>query len=966
MKQSRGNKKIFLSILLPALLVVGLLACLVFLQIRTKTQIESLPVAEIGEWARMSREISAHLSISIVAAILAFLLGFSMFAGVLLSAKRRRREAEGEQKKHIDELTTDELTGLYSQQGFEYKAQKAVSKLPEDKLCAMVSFEIIAFRSFNALYGFDKGDKLLKDIAAVALKNSRPGEICGHLFADRFVWLMYGESIDEIRARLENSYYTIREKQLPFFLCAGVYIIEDRAMSVSSMVDKASMAKETVKGNFTLGVAIYDDTMLECQLEDAELVANMMHGITNGEFVDFYQAKYRTDLETVAGAEALVRWQKPNGELISPGRFISLFEKNGFIRKLDLYMLDKVCRMLRDRLDKNEDTVPVSVNFSRVHIYDPAFPDTVNEVIKKYKIPPELIEIELTESAFLTEADALNGAVDRLHGFGFSVAIDDFGSGYSSLNMLKDVPVDVLKIDMRFLEGFEKGGKVGTVLTSVVRMAKWLGVPVVAEGVETKAQVDFLRSLGCNMVQGYYYARPTTRGDFEKLLNKGKSAPEPKETATAITLEGINAALGGDSLITSLMDGIVGGFGLYELAGDRLEAIRVNKGYYELMGYPDMASFDKTSFNVIDRVYPTDKEHFLTACRDAVKTGIVQSFSASRYIYSGALRQFRGLMKHIGGSEEKPLVCITFLDATETLKAERERELGKYSDALYGIYDTLYEFNFETNVVRRLSSNGMRNSEKCMHLDRLEKRWFGKILYQDDRLMIEGITEELRRGTIKLPFTEEYRINTPEGVRWLCSSIVEISGGSFLLCSLDITEKKQLEAFVNSMEGLHKRMERDMTTGVLGPDTSESFIRERFRLDDTNSISALMLFSVEDFDKLGAALGPVTTNAFLKECAQGIKGCFKEQDVIGRFEDDKFIVLMSGITTSSIAVTKAVRAQTVLSEISLPEELSADYRVGISLVLPGKRSFEQAIAKTRDALAKARESGENRCVMYEE
>ena len=930
-------------------------------------EISGCYIMTMTDMSLLDSAVSEHTKNLRLSSAIALLLLLALLAVIIYWVMRRFRELKKEEERFLELVNVDELTGLYTKRGFESHARQALDIIPEDKCCAMVSFEIVAFRSFNALYGFDKGDELLSRIAEVARSYMKPNEVCGHLFADRFAWLMYGESIEEIKATLERAYYTIKETQLPFFLCSGVYEISDRGMLISSMMDKASVAKETVKGNFSLGIAVYDDSMLECQLEDAELVANMINGLNNGEFVDFYQAKYRTDSETVAGAEALVRWKKPNGEIIPPGRFIALFEKNGFIRKLDFYMLERVCLMLKERMEKNEELVPISVNFSRVHIYDSGFPETVREIVKKSGVPEKYIEIELTESAFFNETDALNDAVNRLHKYGFSVAIDDFGSGYSSLNMLKDVSVDVLKIDMRFLEGFERGGKVGTVVTSVVRMAKWLGIPVVAEGVETKEQVEFLRSLGCDMVQGYFFARPIARGDFEKLLNKAEStAPVKQPLPETITLDGINAVLGGDSLLTSLMDGMVGGFGLYELSDNRLEAIRVNRRYYELMGYPDLASFSKASFNVIEQIYVADQLPLLNCCRAAVSKGTVQSFSVRRYNYSGKLMHIKGLIKRIGGSDEKPLLCITFLDATESLRAEQERELNKYSDALYSIYDEIYEFNFETNLFRLLSYNHVRRVFKTYALNTAEKKWLDKVVYSDDRLMIEGLIGELRNGTIKLPFSEEYRINTPKGVRWVTSSVVSVSGGSHLLCSLDITEKKQLEEFVASMEGLHHKMDLDMITGVLSTDTSDSFIRERFRLDDTSSISALMLFSIENFSGIVGKLGWTTANTLLKEAAQQIKGSFKEQDVVGRFEDDKFIVLMSGINTSSIAITKAIKAQSAVNDIKLPEGVIVDCCVGISLVTPLNRDYDNAVRNAQTALEQARKDSVNRCVLHEE
>lgn len=946
MKQNK--KKSLVSFLRSVLLAAGILVCIVIFAI-SLTEILA-GSADSGKYA-------------VMAAVLASVLILAMLAETILC---RRRKLQNENRKYFNELMIDELTGIYTLRGFEHAAKRAMGKLPENKFCAMVSFEILSFHTFNALYGFDKGDELLKDIAVTAIKNANPGEVCGHIFADRFVWLMYDESLEALKERMQCGYREARSRQLPFFLCSGVYEITDKSEDISSMVDKASIAKDTIKDNYTAPFAVYDSSMLETQMEDAELLANTMKGIENGEFVDYYQAKYRTDSETVAGAEALVRWKKPDGEIVSPGRFIDLFEKNGFIRRLDLYMLEKVCRMLRDRLNNSEEVVPISVNFSRVHIYDPGFPETVNAILKEYGISPKYIEIELTESAFLIEADALNSAVDRLHKFGLTVAIDDFGSGYSSLNMLKDVPVDVLKIDMRFLEGFENGGRVGTVVTSVVRMAKWLGIPVVAEGVETRAQVDFLRSLGCDIVQGYFFAHPIPREDFEKLLNNCGQRPEPKKELPAVTLESINAIFGGDSLVTALMDGMVGGFGLYELSGERVEAIRVNRSYHELMGYPSISDFDKDSFNVTEKIYPPDRELFLKACHAAVDGDKVENITVRRRSFRGDVLNFKGMIKHIGGSEEKPLLCITFIDATESMKAARERELNKYSEALYGIFGEIYEISYEYKTFRLLCSDMFSRKEESMPLDKAEEIWFNKIIYHEDRSMAEGLTDDIKRGVIKMPFSEEFRINTKNGVRWIRSSMVGVSEGTFLLCSLDITEKKEIEAFIQSMEGLHKRMERDSTTGVLVGDTSEAFIRERLRLDETNSLSALILFAIEDFQTVSETLGGLTANSLLKECAQRIKNSFKEQDVVGRFGEEKFVVLMSGIASTSIALTKAIKAQSAINEISLPEGLKTDCRVGISIIFPGNRDFDAAMEKTRAALRQAEQNNVNRCVLFEE
>ena len=575
-------------------------------------------------------------------------------------------------------------------------------------------------------------------------------------------------------------------------------------MSVAEMTDYASIAKNTIKYKFTTGIAIYDDSMLECQQEDAELVGSMMSGLENGEFIAYYQPKYSLNSECITSAEALVRWKKPDGEIIMPGRFIELFEKNGFIRHLDYYMFENVCAMLHETLDAGHPIVPISVNFSRVHLYDAHFPDRIASIAKKYGVDTKYLVVELTESAFIMEGQALIDIVQCLHAHGFAVAIDDFGSGFSSLNMLKDVDVDELKIDMKFLEGFERGGKVGTVVTSVIRMAKWLGIPAVAEGVETREQIDFLRTLGCDMIQGYYYSRPIPREEFEAKLESNESIVSKTDAPAAITVDNINAVLGADSLVTSLIDGILGGFGFYAFSNDRLEAIRVNKAYLELLGYPDMGAFSMHSLNVLTQVYPPDVQPLIEAVREAVQTDKVRRLELRRINYGGSIGQYRCYIKSVGGTAEEPLVCLSFIDATERLRAEREKELDKFSNALYSIFDDIYEFNYSTNVFRVLNQGKQRCTSAPDDLLRRERNWLDNIVYPADRGSIEALVEDARAERANFPMTIEYRVRREDGLRWVSSTMVEISGGSFLMCTADITQKKNFEQLVERMETVYR------------------------------------------------------------------------------------------------------------------------------------------------------------------
>lgn len=755
------------------------------------------------------------------------LFALALIAFCVLGARKRIMKLRKENSEFIKEGTIDRLTGLFNKPGFEIEASKALSKLPKERACAVVAFEVVSFRTYNELYGYVAGDALLKTIAEIARKYKNSGDVVGRLYSDHFVWFIDDEDSEQIFSTLRNAIRATGNTDLPFFLCAGIYVIEDRGISVPEMIDKASIAKNTIKYSFGTGIKIYDDSMLECQLQDAVMVGSMMQGLQNGEFIEYYQPKYNTDTEAVVGAEALVRWKKPDGEIITPKRFIGLFERNGFIRKLDFYMFERVCSFLAEAKANNKTVLPVSVNFSRVHLHDFHFPERLLALTKKYGVDPKNLEIELTESAFVMEAKDIRAFVDKLHKYGFLVAIDDFGSGFSSLNMLKDFDVDTIKIDTKFLEGFERGGKVGTIVTAVIRLSKWLGNPVVAEGVETREQLDFLRTLGCEMIQGYYYSYPLPRDEYEKLLEQKSFIRKIEDKRSSVTLSSIDAVLGGDSLATSLLEGIPGGLGIYELSGDRLEAIRVNHTYYEMLGYPDTASFREDSLNVIKQVYPPDVDKLLDACNRAVKTRDMQKITAHRYKYGGELAHHDCLIKYIGGTQDKPLLCMTFVDATERLRIDREKELSKYCDALHGIFDEIFEFNYMADTLSLLSRDHVKCNEATRNLKDAEKYWIENLIHPDDRERIEDFIFLARADEIKLPLSSDYRIIRNGEIRWISASVVSIAGGSYLLCKLDVTQKKQLEILFENMENLRNSTQQSIIADVFNSYAAGKLTKEK-------------------------------------------------------------------------------------------------------------------------------------------
>ncbi|MEG0804574.1 MAG: EAL domain-containing protein, partial [Pygmaiobacter sp.] len=363
-------------------------------------------------------------------------------------------------------------------------------------------------------------------------------------------------------------------------LAFGVYPVDGVCAPVDVMCDRANIAIRKVKGNYNQHIAYYDAEMRSALMAEQTVLNEMEWALETQQFILYFQPKYDLPTGAIIGAEALVRWQHPQKGLILPGAFIPVFENNGFITRLDGYVWERTCQVLQGWLAAGAHPLPVSVNISRVNFYDPTLCDRLVALVKQYELTPNLLELELTESAYTENPQQLIAVTKELQRNGFVILMDDFGSGYSSLNMLKDVPVDILKIDLGFLECNANAGRGCNILSSVVRMAKWLDIPVIAEGVETCEQVNFLRGIGCNSAQGYYYSKPVPQDVYEALLAKQDSTvPEFPSVSPVCENFDLSELLNPHSTINLLFNSFSDSVGIYEFYGEKLEALRVNEGY---------------------------------------------------------------------------------------------------------------------------------------------------------------------------------------------------------------------------------------------------------------------------------------------------------------------------------------------------------------------------------------------------
>ena len=425
-------------------------------------------------------------------------------------------EQKNEELRYL--LEHDALTGLYNRSTFCRKTADFLRQNPNGTY-NMVQFDIERFKVINELYGNFMGDRILLLIAEGLQKCLKDKGTYGRLEADHFaVCLPAGtEELQYVREQMDKSLASVKIEQ-KINLYYGVYTVEDRDMSVDLMCDRANLALRTVKGNSNRSYAVYNDELHQVVLSEQQLTNSMEEALLQRQFEVYYQPVVDLKTGEVVSAEALVRWNHQEKGMVSPGFFIPFFEHNGFIIKLDAYIREEVCRNIMELGRRGLNCVPVSVNVSRLEFYDPNLCRSIIDLTERYRLEPGMMRLEITESAYTDNPQQLLAAMKELQNYGFQVLMDDFGSGYSSLNMLKDVPVDILKMDMKFLENQGISGRGPEILASLVRMAKKLGMHTIAEGIETKEQGDFLRSVGCEYGQGYYYARPMPADAFTNLL----------------------------------------------------------------------------------------------------------------------------------------------------------------------------------------------------------------------------------------------------------------------------------------------------------------------------------------------------------------------------------------------------------------------------------------------------------------
>lgn len=422
----------------------------------------------------------------------------------------------------MNELKFDSLTGLYTKGYLFNEMRKVLAEDPNGEYAIVVTnFE--NFKLYNDIYGIKKGDALLAKFGKDARSSLQDKDLAGRYASDRFVFMTEKKKSEKILNSITNDTEILRHSMGEgVSIRIGIYEIHDTSIEIEQMVDRAFLAADSIKGHYNDLVAFYDDQLRSQLLYEQTLTSTMAEGIEKEQFLVYLQPKYDIATNRLAGAEALVRWDHPIYGLIYPGSFIPMFEQNGFITTLDYYIWEKTCQIIHKWKECGYPLFPVSVNVSRADIYHPDLCEKLVGLIHEYGIKPEELHLEVTESAYTENPDQLLKTVEKLHSEGFIIEMDDFGSGYSSLNMLNQMKIDILKLDMKFIQNETSKPNEKSILNFVVNLAKWMKLNVVAEGVETDMQLEKLRAIGCDYAQGFLFAKPMPENQYCELLGKYK------------------------------------------------------------------------------------------------------------------------------------------------------------------------------------------------------------------------------------------------------------------------------------------------------------------------------------------------------------------------------------------------------------------------------------------------------------
>ncbi|MEG1887426.1 MAG: EAL domain-containing protein, partial [Oscillospiraceae bacterium] len=843
-------------------------------------------------------------------------------------------------------------------------------------------FDVDRFQLINSFFGTAEGDNLLKYIANRLADDAKKSEksTYGRIGSD-IVGLCLPYDKNKIDDMVRASKKTLAQYNTNYDIVPsiGIYVIDDNKVSVEEMYNRATLAAKTCKGNYVDFYAYYNESMSAALTTEQEITNDMNFALENGQFEIYLQPQYNIHTNLPCGAEALVRWMHPQKGMLSPGVFIPVFERNGFITKLDYYVWEEACRCLCARKKRGIKPYPISVNVSRVNIYNPNLPETLMELVNKYQIEPSLLHLELTESAYTDNPTAMKKAMTQLQGHGFSIMMDDFGSGYSSLSLLKDIAIDILKIDMQFLSQADSPGRGENIIASVIRMAKWLNIPVIAEGAETAEQVDFLRSVGCDFVQGYYFARPMPIKEYEQLcidlsLSLQNMMDKNYDSYRYDDLFAVNQDT--EQLFNNTMQPAA----IYEFVDDRIEIIRVNEAYYNLLGQEDMSANAPEILNMMDDEH---KATLLKAFHTCAETQKPTECEYMRRRKTGNQIWIHSQLSYASVVGDKKILIGELTDIT--MRKELDEELQKYRTSLLSINHNINtvlivdDAAINRIVLKKILQDKFEfleaeNGQEAIEVTENNKNQIDLILLDISMPVMDG-KEFLR-----------YKKNSPEldGIPVIIitaddSPAQQIS--TFTLGANDYIVKPfipevvtrrvnnvlesnyRFKEMVKEYNTMSQQVKIDLMSGLFNRISAEEMIEEH--LKSTTGMCAMIMIDIDNFKKINDSCGHDYGDKVICAVADKLRLAFEQEDVIARMGGDEFAVFIKDIPDTETVVDKAHQFCQSMSDIKIDgNNAEITCSAGVAGMSEQANTFETLYRNADKALYNAKCHGRNTVSVY--
>lgn len=847
----------------------------------------------------------------------------------------------------INTIERDMLTSLYTKEAF-YTRAAALMQYDRSNIFDIVCTDIENFRLVNDLYGETEGDNLLCTIAESldAIVGS-VGGIVGRLGGDVFLAIM--PVLDQLQWQefVEEFQSSLKESRLPTAvqLKYGIYRTMDRSISIRAMCDRAQQALNSIKGKYGASHAYYDEDMGNRRKYETELASTMREALSSGQFAVYYQPKYELETEKIIGAEALVRWLHPEKGMIFPGEFIPLFESNGFITQMDFYVWEMVCKSLSSWINAGNTPLPVSVNVSRIDIYNESLPDMLMGLVQKYKIPPKLFHLEITETAYVKNQQQLIYILNQLKKCGFIIEMDDFGSGFSSLTMLTEIPVDVIKLDMSLMASRKKNKKSASALRFIVNLARELGIPVIAEGIETRDDLNFLKALKCKYGQGYFFSKPVAVETYEKLMLANESILA-FENAKAPAAEEASSRI-----IESAFRGFPCGLASFEMESGVLHSC--NDTFAGILGY-ETPKLLIDAQPIIENLFAPE---FHDTCRSMMQKlgnkimSTVEAFGVAAETAGGSETRCTLMLKRVQLDGAERIVALLSNIAGENA------EFGSYNDLkaiIGGMPGELVKFRADNHQIDFLSEN-ISSLNGCGVKDTLLKcdGCFDKMIFLEDReYTIVSMLEQLNMYGEALC---DFRIELQDGgSRWL-SAVIHLTR--------DKDGTRWCYAVLNSKSDICERQASgynthiDHLTRLLDKTAFEAAASERLKEGGKDNV--MITLDLDNFALVNENYGHKHCDELLRVIADFLRREFRERDLIARIGSDEFAIL----------VTRVTQPESVLERMNgickrMIAQIGVSCSMGVAAESAECSDYETLLDRAMRAMRQVKKTQKNGCAVY--